>query len=256
MTYRRVITLTLAYRPNYTREVLAALSRCRGINDYLLLPTIEPVCTEVIEQVDRVNFCECLPHVNASRQGCDANTLLSLKRGFGISDYVIHLEDDIVLTSDALEYFEHCRAYDNDPNVFTVTAYNRMPCEAVAGRFYTCHRRPWFHPWGWATWIDRFEEMVAKWDTFEVLRCSAPDSPPGKWDAALNRWRGSIWDTHCVGRVRAGRHEIYPRLSRAQNIGELNGENVEPDFQREHVRLEYWGGIEQLLGGKWLEEPA
>jgi hypothetical protein len=44
----KVITMTAYRRPAYTREVLAAMAKCDGIADWLLLPNVEPGNEEVI----------------------------------------------------------------------------------------------------------------------------------------------------------------------------------------------------------------
>ena len=48
-----VITMTHFKRPEYTKQSLAALAKCEGINHCLLLLHAEPVCQEVLDLLQR-----------------------------------------------------------------------------------------------------------------------------------------------------------------------------------------------------------
>jgi hypothetical protein len=233
-----IITFTASHRPKYTSEVLRALSQCRGIEKYQLLPCIEPGNDSVRTLFESVSFAECRLTVHRERLGCGANTLFALEQGFMFSDYVIHLEDDTLPTTDTLEFFEHCReAYRHDVEVFTVSGYPGAPdCkrilpETLAGRFRVLGRQRWFTPWGWATWRDRFGEMRHNWN-------------PHDWDGQVNRV------------LRDGRREVTPLLSRIQNIGAEGGTNMpSPEYHRQTQHLPFWADdIEVPAGSFWTEE--
>src|SRR4051794_8309684 len=123
---RKVITMCLFKRPDYTRRVLEALRACDGIGDYLVLPHVEPGDDEGRALVEGIDFAECLPTFNRERLGVNLNTENALLDGFSFGDFSIHVEDDIVLAPDALRYYEWCGArYAADPSVFSVTSYHR-----------------------------------------------------------------------------------------------------------------------------------
>lgn len=236
--YPWVITFTASHRPTYTAEVLTALAQCRGVAKYLLLPSIEPGNDEVVALYDAISFARCRIEVNRVRLGCGANTLSALERGFAISDFVIHLEDDTVPTTDTLEYFEHCRAtYRRTPDVFSVSGYPGAPWsekvlpETLRGRYRTLARHRWFTPWGWATWRNRFKEMHYNWD-------------PSDWDRQLNT------------RLRGTRFEVTPILSRIQNIGAHAGTNVpSPEWHRQTQFLPFWAALISIPGrAEWIEQ--
>ena len=231
--------MTASRRPGYTRQVLEALLRCDGVEDYRLLPCLEPGDDRVRELLESVTFMPCEPTVHESRLGCGANTLFALERGFANSDFVIHLEDDTLPAADALRFFEHCRdAYRDDPAVFTIGGYPSKPNapkvapNSLDGRFRTIQRHQWFTPWGWATWRNRFEEMRQNWDS-------------------------ESWDTHLNNVVRGDRFEITPVLSRFQNIGAEEGAHVpSPQWHRENQHLDFWAGVAVVLeSAVWYESP-
>ena len=223
---KKVITLTLCNRPEYTRRMFASLSKCVGIKDYLLLPQIEPVSHEVVSVARGVNFAECKYEINQKRLGCATNTFMALKRGFGLSDFVIHVEDDVCLAPDALLYAEFCaKRFRDASDVYTVSLYHRGKCDE--SQFYKVTKRNWFVPWGWGTWKNRWEEpggMTSNWD-FE--------SKPGD--------KG--WDVNINERLRKGRNEVHPVLARSLNIGAEGGIHTpSAKWHKENVHSDFWAG--------------
>lgn len=199
--YKKVITMTGWRRPEYTKQVINNLKRCIGFEKYILLPTIEPGYQEVLKTFDGLPNCNIV--VNDTRLGCAANTLKALQRGFEISDFVIHIEDDTVPGIDSLKYFEWIyKTYKDEKEIFTATAYNRVK-EIDPQKYFTVYRCPYFTGWMWGTWKDRFEEMSENWDF-------------NAWDININR------------KIRGTRYEICPNLPRSQNIGEYLGTYTRP----------------------------
>ena len=78
-----------------------------------------------------------------------------------------------------------------------------------SSEYYTCARRRHFTPWGWGTWRDRFEAMASTYTG---------------WDAQMNfelrhpERGGPDFDRLGFG-LRGSRFEVFPLLSRANNIG-------------------------------------
>ena len=211
-----VISMTAFRRPVYLSRVLSRLQRCDGIADCELFVSIEPGCAEVLDLVRSIDFCDVTFWVNKAVLGINMNTLKVLMRAFErpFSDFVIHVEDDILLSNDAIRYFEHCRdAYREDKDILSVTAYHKNAADAPLNRV---ERMKWFTPWGWGTWQDRMSELQKQWSL-----------------------RG--WDVHVNRELREGRSQIVPSMSRAQNIGSEGGTNVPSEsFHAERHRLQHW----------------
>jgi hypothetical protein len=202
----KVITMTAYRRPQYTREVLDALSRCNGIGDWQFLPHIEPGHEEVIEAVRMFDACEKIVTVNPTRLGLNRNTFQCVDQANTIkAEVLVHLEDDTVPSPDALKFFEWAfERWSSDSTVFSISGYNN-PKNAPTNlqRFECRYGRPKFTCWGWGTWRDRLRQMIVHW-CFRDPRSFAHN---------LNR------------RVRGNRTELHPQLSRIQNIGYELGEN-------------------------------
>lgn len=216
MSYRKVITMTAWRRPEYTKQVIDNLKNCIGIEEYMILPTIEPGYPDVLTPFNNLPNCNLI--VNDTRLGCGANTLKSLQRGFSISDFVIHLEDDTVPGIDSLRFLEWAyETYKDDEQIFTVTAYNRVRDinKINPQDYFSAYRQKWYTGWMWGTWINRFDEMSKKWD-FE------------SWDQNINK------------KIRGNRYEICPNLPRSQNIGEYSGTNVRSNYWRMYHYSPFW----------------
>ena len=90
-------------------------------------------------------------------------------------------------------------------------------------QWHTIKRRQWFTPWLWGTWDDRWKELERKWVQIDSI------------DRA--------WAEHINTSVRGDRFEVYPCLSRSQNIGAENGIHVPSvEWHRKHQFNEEWEG--------------
>lgn len=221
--YKKIITMTAWRRPEYTRQVIDNLKRCIGFEEYILLPTIEPGNQDVLKAFDGLSNCQIV--VNDMILGCSPNTFKALHRGFDISDFVIHLEDDTVPGIDSLKYFEWIyKTYKDNKEIFTATTYNRIK-DINPQNYFTAYRFQWFTGWMWCTWIDRFEEMKREWDF-------------------------NTWDININHKIRKNRYEICPHLPRSQNIGEHLGTYNTPDFWRQNQYNSIWiDGISNISFG-------
>lgn len=217
MSYRKVITMTGWRRPEYTKQVIDNLKNCIGFEEYTILPTIEPGYPKVLDIFNNLPNCNLV--VNDTRLGCETNTFKALQRGFDISDFVIHLEDDTVPGIDSLRYFEWAYdTYKNDEQIFTVTAYNRVrDINTINSQdYFSAYRQKWFTGWFWGTWIDRFEEMSKRWDFHQ------------SWDKNINK------------KIRGNRYEICPSIPRSQNIGENLSTSVRSNYWRMYHYSPFW----------------
>lgn len=195
------ITVSAYNRPRYMEQTLAALARCDGVKDCRVVVLCDP-CEETPEQVDATKVYGWEPYIYSERVGCNLAILNAMRFGFadGSVDFHLHLEDDTVPCRDALRWFAWARDnYRHDPGVMNVSGYQRIS----NGRLAECGLRRWFTPWGWGTWRDRWTGLAAGWAAREP-----------SWDVQVNHV------------LRAGRYEVFPTVSRIQNIGAERGTHV------------------------------
>lgn len=220
--------MTLCRRPDYTKQVLSALSLCQGIKDYLLIMSIDGDNEKVAELADSFSSCKkkILRH---KRYGLDKNTYYVLTAGFSHSDYVIHLEDDTVPAHDTLRYFEWARDYSFRPDVISISAYNRNGSPKYGLRDITIRQS--FNPWGWAMSINRWYELRTQW-------------VHNKWDSTCINKHGGI-------KLKS----VYPRISRIQNIGAKNAVHVRSEaWHKRHHYVNYWAGDLPKYNDEYLFE--
>jgi hypothetical protein len=222
----KVITLCFWRRPQYAEHVLNSLKACAGIKDYHLVIHLDgPQMTSMKKLCENIRMAPREIIQSKKNIGCNQSTRTVLERGFQHSDYVIHVEEDVILAPDALLYFEWARQFGSDKNLFTIGAWrHRSGWLEGDGPFPVDQkiqtkvvRSPFFHCWGWATWKDRWADMKAHWTTKDDLTLS--------WDTALTQHRH-----------KTGRHELLPLVSRALNIG------AEKGVHRGDSWLSYWAG--------------
>lgn len=207
-------------RPYYTRRCIAALERLINIDEYVVYFHVDPGSQEVVDIINdsKLNKEVC---VNHRRLGFGYNMVHSFTHGFSNSDYVICVEDDIILASDALLYFEYANQFRADQSILSVTTYNRLQQVPSSEYYFKIDRRSWYHGWGVALWIDR-------WTMLLESGC--------QWN---------IMDVDILRRFVGQRNEVFPILSRCQNIGVVHGmntSNTDAKIYQELMHLKYWYG--------------
>ncbi len=215
-----VITVSLHRRPTYTKQILDALDRCELSREVPIIIRIDPYTEEVTDKLFRLakDFCLDLKNrhirINIKQLGCNRTIFTCLTEGFEEGDYVIHLEDDILLAKDAIRWFiEEGEIYRDLKSTFSVCGYQREnptrwlrpeendKLEDILGSDIGVLS---FYPWGWATWKDRWEEIK------------------DKWAFGQHKW-GGTWDLWMKKELRGNRQCILPLISRVKNIGSEDG---------------------------------
>jgi hypothetical protein len=215
----KAISLCLWRRPNYTRTVLESLARCSEIGTYTIFAGIDGGGdASVIKELNAFNACRVISVLRKQHVGCNENTKLTLAEAFQESDYVIHIEDDTPIAPDALRFFEWANQFGSDKSVFTVSGWGVLPKPEPQpndpARIFRIYN---FSSWVWATWKDRWDEMLQNWSTRGDMDHS--------WDCQLDVIRGS-------------RVQIQPVISRTTNIGNVLGTH------RGECLVENWAGRE------------
>lgn len=155
-----IITSTHYNRPDCTKMMIDSLLKCRKIEGYTLLFQVEPGFPEVLNEIEKYPLKKIVV-VNTRLLGCWQNKLAAITTGFEHSGYVIHIEDDVLLARDALEYFEWA-FYQTD--LASVTAFSleeRFLNNPIGDRVgITKH----YSPIAWATWREEFNKVRARWN--------------------------------------------------------------------------------------------
>ena len=192
---KKTLTISGHRRPDYFARVVSALEHCDGASEYAVTAVLDPSgCTDQLSYIAKCHGITV--HIPGQHLGCGAAIRYCMELGFEESDYHIHLEDDTVPSRDALRWFEWAGRHAS-PMTLTVSGYNQHGGDAEPNMAYFRH---WFTPWGWATWREHWEKyLLPGWDT-------------SFWDGGVQRIRDNL-----------GMGEMFPRVSRIQNIGATRG---------------------------------
>lgn len=143
--------------------------------------------------------------INDPKIGCNANTKKAISYAMEFSDAVIHIEDDTVLSKDAVRFYvDNLNKYKTDLNIFSISGYNRT-ITLNPDDIDIIEKNNLFTAWGCAFWKHKFQIISDNW-------------------IDLNTVVGHSWDTHINELYKImGFYQIRPKVSRIQNIGAENG---------------------------------
>jgi hypothetical protein len=201
--------LTVAFtvsclREKYLRQALDSWARVRGIQDAHLLfcleprPPRSPFPVAEFKEFLRRSFASTQVAVNQTRLGCFANTKSTLDLAFaGGSEFAVLAEEDLLVSTDVLEYFTWAQRFKNDPQVQAVCAHSFE----TSGQPHQVVRADWFSPLVWGTWPDR-------WRSFIRPGWGGIPSNPEAWDANMR----FLVRNH-------SQLSVFPAWSRSQHIG-------------------------------------
>ncbi|MBN1613255.1 MAG: hypothetical protein JW950_02190 [Deltaproteobacteria bacterium] len=232
----KVISVLANDRLEYIAKMLNALGRTDGIDEYHVLFFVEPGNPATLDLIERSGIRdrqirELPPHhvptADEVKRGIKENeriaenTYFCLEQAFEQCEFVIHLEDDVLLCRDALRYFEWANIrFQADADTYAVCSYRMTPrtegmIPANAGRVLRMPDE--FYPSGWATWRDRWEGLIKPvWDS----------TNPYGWDMTVlfrlcpliqKKWNASFRVPEEYHRLFA----IFPFVTRSQNIGAM-----------------------------------
>lgn len=219
------IFLTAYDRPEYLREVMASWAQVRGIKNWRFVVMIEPgqhhaeirdFLLPIFWELQHPDF-EVL--INPQRYGVLHHPWVGFERLFGYHDFVVRAEDDLLVSSDILEYFEWAeKKYRKDRTVGSIHGFNFHDL----GGSHSVQLTPHFNPLVWGTWRDRWNAIISPtWDHDYSTNNGTPGVEAG-WDWNLNT---RIYPAH-------GLRALYPLQSRVDNIGLVGTHSTPENYRR------------------------
>ena len=204
MQYKKIITSVHFNRPNYTCRCISHLESCLGIEDYLIIFLIEKSdYIPVIQRIINKSQLNKIIIINDKKLGCyqNANKIIKLAFGYDDSKYIIHVEDDVILSIDALRMFEYCaEEFFNNKQVVCVNAWNSRLHLPDKQELYQLAFRKYSSFLGTAFWKHKF---------------------PNEWLDQPRRLEGSDLLLTTIMK-KYNMRAVYPMVGRSEHIG-LNG---------------------------------
>ena len=221
------VTVLAHRRAGYLRQTLDALAKCNRVSGWRITIVLDRPDALTRDCVDcmacagwEVATLDLRNRADPPYSRISRATLLALSLGFVTADYVVHLEEDCVPAPDLLTWHAAmAERYRDDKRVFTVSAWSGAP----GIRHADDHLAPFFTPWGWGTWRDRFDEMRADWDL-----------SGGQWDVRVNEV------------LRGSRMGVFPAVSLVRNIGRIGTQPEAEWLAREQVGVVTRGGTKAI----------
>lgn len=212
------MVFTAYKRPLYWDRVLESWSQVRGIDDVSVTVFLEPSdFTDTMQAIVKYRFPHARVHVNPERVGVLENPYQALNTSFSAGNpFTVLAEDDVIVSSDVLEYFQWAQSLHWDTSLLGACAFSRAVLPRQDPELV--NQFPDFCPLVWGTWSDRwFKYLEPTWDHDYT---SGPVS---------GQQQG--WDWNIKLRVMGERHFLFPSQSRSDHIGELGGQHMQPqDF--------------------------
>jgi hypothetical protein len=209
-------------RPQYLVQTLEALSHCIGLERFQIVTSEEPGQPE-----NSAVFEEWLPklgipftrNVNEKQMGCSLNLEASFERGFATgSEWMISLEEDVVLAKDALLFLEWAvNTYWDEERIMGASTFFPQAEDfeyELEDLKRTSLGSQQFYPWGCAINRARFLEMKP---------CFKKSVEAGfTWDMFISL---HMAPNCCM--------QVIPQVSRNQNVGQ-SGQGADYDFWKEN----------------------
>ncbi len=214
------IAFTVTDRPEYLKDTLDSWLNVRSLEDKTIIFKVEPT-DSLSENLKIINsFCNNTHAytkviVNESRAGVGVNQAQCLDLAFNEHDLdaIVMAEDDIIVSSDILEYFEHCFSEYEDTNILTVCAHRYTN---HFGKDDVVFKEQSFDPWIWGTWKSKWKKFLES-----------------DWDLEKFELNGNIvggFDYHIVYRILPKNNlvSIFPDTTRSKHIG-MTGTYARPE---------------------------
>lgn len=157
-------------RPGSARRLVRNLMSCEGFAGRSVYVYIDGprnasetiLVDEVFQEVSHLPASQVKITKREQNLGLKKSLRLGISDVLQEHDCVIVLEDDLTLGSQALAYFGRALdQYRNDPRVLSVCGYKIGPASGKDAASFL----PMTHPWGWATWADRWQDHMQEIET-------------------------------------------------------------------------------------------
>jgi hypothetical protein len=252
----KLILITTYRRPDYTQQVLDALSQCYGIEDYTVVisqdfePRIQDsriACQETARVVGEWKApCKVIMETHTPPLLIDRHKMYLITKYSTMSDFFIFMEDDMLAAKDFLRYMEWASGeFKDDQEIMSICGYARLRSriELVtnwATSRYDTYADCGFMTWGWGSWTDKWHKI---WnDQTYIQWCH--DVHGSRYDLTTDVGRQSFERLEINGRFdwylntnifpKNNWLTVHPVVPRIYNIGREQGEHAVPEeYDRE-----------------------
>lgn len=228
----KIITIAAWKRPNYFRQVIKSLEQADKVDEYSIWVSVDgghPDKQKMMNNIAKNSKLNIEMFLQKQNFGCAKNTWKILETGFKYSeqDYIIHLEDDIVVAKDFITFMEAALLhYKDNPRVFSVGASSenkKVHTDPEVAKHV--NRKQFFSCWGWGTWRRIWDEVSPGWFGihWNSKRDNTKQPPQGEeFLKVIRKSDKGSWAWPMNSYWRKDRWEVRPGIGRIFNIGRDN----------------------------------
>ncbi len=216
----REIRIIAYNRPHYLRQALISLCATRFLEKFRIVASVDALetdgyCDEVVEILHQVTDdvrlrprLDCNGHIHLN--WCEA-----VEEG---ARFILHLEDDVCLASDALEWLmAHESAVNREDVGQLLCSGDRVDLVTARNRIHETRSIPLFNAWGAYLPTSTMQQILQRWTD--------------DWNDSGYAWDCRVTDIY----PELGLSTIMPVVPRARNIGAI-GRYCTPDVFAERDR--------------------
>ena len=169
MKFEKTITVTVSNRPNYFSNLVRSLNTLHGINEYLVVFSIEPneSLDENLKICDAFNF-NYIINVNKYIQGVRQHPYNILNWVYKFSKFNVYLEEDISISRDILSMANFFNVSNETSTLLCF--FNKSGIEISDNTILMLKERPndeiscnRFAPFGWCMNVDKWDSQFKQW---------------------------------------------------------------------------------------------
>lgn len=254
MSFQTPILFLAFNRPSTTEKVFEAIRKAQPTKLYLSCDAARSdqervVVDKVKEIVSKVDWdCDVKTRFQENNLGCKLNVSSSIDWFFSLEEEGIILEDDCLPSP---TFFTFAQAmlekYRDEPKVMQISGNNYLSKDFVIEDEY--YFTTINDIWGWATWRRAWKHFDLSMRGYEeaIRSNKITDYYQNKSIESWNRIyldEGfkpgcKIWSPQWVyALIKGNGLTIAPKVNLVQNIGFLEGENIDDNFHREYGIIE------------------
>lgn len=179
----KIALILFAYnRPKYLKKAIKTHVIPAGIDTFAFIDYSETQ-KEIYKIIDEAHIYKTI-FKRPENLGLNESIKRGIQHVFNLGyDAVIVLEDDLLLSNDALEYLKHNLKYYTHPYIYAVSCYEGEPLDKR------------FRCWAWGTWKNAWAEIDWSLEPKEKNRDS--------WDVIVGEnFRQKGWYCYCSEKSR------------------------------------------------------
>ena len=227
-------------RANYFQESLQSIAECTDVHKWKIIIGLEPTAVaedhiEIAKKLKESHGLDIIIYQHKERQGCAGNARFCFEKGFEESDFVLHTEDDILLSKGTLVYFESLMSiYKDDPEMFAVCSFNRnvwaeqypnqKPAHfpEIGSDNNKLYLRRWFEMGGTFMLCRReWDAILEAGGMYGVIGSCDQNRTGIDWKTQLQVTDWGSWGWTFNKHFRGTKYCLFPVTSRTQNIGSV-----------------------------------